>query len=143
MRRAVDNEAVVLVALVQKRRNKAEALKILIKLLKRQGFLPDKIVTDGLASYRAAMKELGCQSRHAPGRSRENNRAENSHLPVRRRERKMQRFKSQCQVQQFISTYSAAYNSFSIERHLTSRNTKPYLRAAAMEKRKTASAAAG
>lgn len=78
MWRAVDKEGVVLDALVQKRRNKAAALKLLRKLLKRQGFVPDKFVTDGLATYRAAMKELGCQSRHAPGRLRENNRAENS-----------------------------------------------------------------
>ena len=143
MWRAVDKEGVVLDAIVQKRRNKAAALKLLKKLLKRQGFVPDKFVTDGLASYKAAMKELGCQARHAPGRLRENNRAENSHLPVRRRERKMQRFKSQGQAQLFISTHSAVYNTFCIDRHLTSRNTMRYLRNAAMEKWKAASAAGG
>lgn len=143
MWRAVDKEGVVLDAIVQKRRNKAAALKLLKKLLKRQGFVPDKFVTDGLASYKAAMRELGCQACHAPGRLRENNRAENSHLPVRRRERKMQRFKSQGQAQLLVSTHSAVYNTFSIERHLTSRNTMRYLRNAAMEKWKVASAPAG
>ena len=95
MWRAVDSEGEVLDMLVQKRRNKAAALKLLRKLLKNQGFVPERIVTDGLTSYRAALKVLKCQSRHQPGRLRDNNRVENSHLPVRRRERKMQRFKSQ------------------------------------------------
>ncbi len=99
MRRGVDSEAEVLDMLVQKRRNKAATLKLLRKLLKNQGFVPERIVTDGLASYRAASKVLKCQSRHQPGRLRDNNRVENSHLPVRRRERKMQRFKSQSQAQ--------------------------------------------
>ena len=94
MWRAVDKEGEVLDVLVQKRRNKTAALKLLRKLLKNQGAVPESIVTDGLASYRAALKVLGCADRHAPGRLRDNNRVENSHLPVRRRERKMQRFKS-------------------------------------------------
>ena len=143
MWRALDKEGVVLDAIVQKRRNKAAALKLLKKLLKRQGFVPDKFVTDGLTSYKAAMKELGCQARHALGRLRENNRAESSHLPVRRRERKMQRFKSQGHARLFISTYSAVYNNFNIDRHLTSRNTMRYLRNAAMEEWKIASGPAG
>jgi putative transposase len=99
MWRAVDKEGEVLDMLVQKRRNKAAALKLLRKLLKNQGYVPDQIVTDGLLSYPAALRDLGCLSRHRPGRLRENNRVENSHLPVRRRERKMQRFKSQGQAQ--------------------------------------------
>ncbi len=123
MWRAVDKEGEVLDVLVQKRRNKAAALKLLRKLLKNQGYVPEAIVTDGLASYKAAMKELGCQARHAPGRLRENNRAENSHLPVRRRERKLQRFKSQGQAQRFVSTHSTIYTTFNIQRHLISRNT--------------------
>ena len=82
--RAVGKEGVVLDAIVQKRRNKAASLKLLRKLLKRQGFVPDKFITDGLASYEAAMKGLGCQSKHTPGRLCENNHTENSHLPVRR-----------------------------------------------------------
>ncbi|RVQ66394.1 IS6 family transposase [Croceicoccus ponticola] len=142
MWRAVDKEGEVLDVLVQKRRNKEAALKLLRKLLKNQGAVPDAIVTDGLASYRAAMKVLGCQDRHQPGRLRENNRVENSHLPVRRRERKMQRFKSQGQAQRFVSTHSAIYNTFNTQRHLVSRKTLRIFRTAAMAEWNAASAAA-
>lgn len=76
MWRAVDKEGEVLDVLVQKRRNKAAALKLLRKLLKKQGFVPEAIVTDGLASYRAALRELGGLARHRPGRLQENNRVE-------------------------------------------------------------------
>lgn len=142
MWRAVDKEGEVLDVLVQKRRNKAAALKLLRKLLKNQGAVPEAIVTDGLASYRAAMKVLGCQDRHQPGRLRDNNRVENSHLPVRRRERKMQRFKSQGQAQRFVSTHSAIYNIFNTQRHLISRNTMRNFRSAAMAEWNAASAPA-
>ena len=131
MWRAVDKEGEVLDVLVQKRRNKAAALKLLRKLLKNQQRAPDEVITDGLASYKAAMKILGCRDRHRPGRLRDNNRVENSHLPVRRRERKMQRFKSQGQAQRFVSTHSAIYNTFAIQRHLISRKTMRTFRAAA------------
>lgn len=143
MWRAVDKEGEVLDVLVQKRRNKAAALKLLRKLLKNQGVPPEQIVTDGLRSYSAAMKVLGCQDRHKPGRLRDNNRAENSHLPVRRRERKMQRFKSQGQAQRFTSTHSAIYNTFAIHRHLISRNTMRRFRESAMTEWNAAAAAAG
>lgn len=142
MWRAVDREGEVLDVLVQKRRNKAAALKLLRKLLRNQGFCPEQIVTDGLASYKAAMKVLGCKDRHKPGRLRDNNRVENSHLPVRRRERKMQRFKSQGQAQRFVSTHSAIYNTFNIQRHLISRNTMRHFRSAAIQEWNAASAAA-
>lgn len=141
MWRAVDNEGEVLDVLVQKRRNKAAALKLLRKLLRNQGFVPDTIVTDGLASYKAAMRQLGCRDRHTPGRLRDNNRAENSHLPVRRRERKMQRFKSQGQAQRFVSTHSSIYNCFNIQRHLIFRNTMRHFRSAAMAEWDATSAA--
>lgn len=141
MWRAVDSEGEVLDVLVQKRRNKAAALKLLRKLLKNQGFVPDTIVTDGLASYKAAMRDLGSKSRHRPGRLRDNNRVENSHLPVRRRERKMQRFKSQGQAQRFVSNHSAIYNTFNIQRHLISRNTMRQFRDSAMAEWQAASAA--
>lgn len=141
MWRAVDKEGEVLDVLVQKRRNKAAALKLLRKLLKSQGYVPDQIVTDGLLSYPAALRDLGCISRHRPGRLRENNRVENSHLPVRRRERKMQRFKSQGQAQRFVSTHSAIYNTFNFQRHLISRKTMRIFRSAAMAEWKAASAA--
>ncbi len=142
MWRAVDREGEVLDMLVQKRRNKAAAMKLLRKLLKNQGFIPERIVTDGLASYPAALDGLKCRRRHHPGRLRDNNRAENSHLPVRRRERKMQRFKSQGQAQRFVSTHSAIYNTFNLQRHLVSRKTLRTFRAAAFAEWNTASAAA-
>ncbi len=123
MWRAVDKEGEVLDVLVQKRRNKAAALKLLRKLLKNQGFVPERIVTDGLASYGAALRDLGHSRRHQPGQLKHNNRAENSHLSVRRRECKMQLSKSQGPAQSFVSTHSAIYNCFNIERHLVSRKT--------------------
>ena len=64
MWRAVDKEGEVLDILVRKRCNKAAALKLLRNLLKKQGFVPEAIVTDGLASNRAALRELGILARH-------------------------------------------------------------------------------
>ena len=140
MWRAVDKEGEVLDVLVQKRRDKRAALKLLRRLLKNQGAAPEQIVTDGLPSYGAALKALGCRRKHRPGRLRENNRAENSHLPVRRRERKMQRFKSQGQAQRFVSTHSAIYNTFAVQRHLVSRKTLRHYRAVALAEWRVASA---
>jgi len=95
MWRAPYKEGEVLEDFVERRRDKAAALKLRRKLLKSQGAVPGTIVTDGLSSYRAAMKILACQDRHQPGRLRENNRVEKSHLPIRRRGRKRQRGKPQ------------------------------------------------
>lgn len=138
---AVDKEGEVLDMLVQKRRNTAAALKLLRKLLQNQGFVPEGIVRDGLASFRATLREPACLTRHKPGRLRDNNRAENSHLPVRRRERKMQRFKFEGQAQRFVSTHSEIYNTFNVQRHLISRNTLRQFRSMAMEEGLIASAA--
>ena len=91
--RAVDAEGEVLDVLVQTRRNKRAALKLMRKRLKKYGFIPDKLVTDDLRYYAAAAHDLGISKRHERGRWR-NNRAENSHQPTRQRERKMQGFKS-------------------------------------------------
>ena len=91
--RAVDDEGEVLDLLVQRRRDARAAVKLMRKLLKRQGFAPETLIADKLRSYGAARTQLGLSARHEQGLGK-NNRAENSHLPVRRRERKMQRFKS-------------------------------------------------
>ncbi len=91
--RAVDAEGEVLDFLIQSKRNKAAVLKSMRKLLKKRGYVPSSIVTDKLPSYGAALRVLGLSHRHEMG-WRKNNRAENSHQPMRRRERKMQRFKS-------------------------------------------------
>ena len=81
------------------------------KLLKKQGFAPDVLVTDKLPSYRAAKSEIGLSARHEQG-LRKNNRAENLHQPTRRRERKMQRFKSPGSAQRFLSIHAAVQNTF-------------------------------
>jgi putative transposase len=99
-------EGEVLDVLVQTRRNKRAALKLMRRLLKKYGFVPDKLDTDNLRSYAAAASDLGIARRHERGRWR-NNRAENSHQPTRRRERKMQGFKSQGSAQRFLSTHAA------------------------------------
>ncbi len=93
--RAVDSEGEMLDMRVQKRRNKTAALRLVRKLLCRQGIRPEAIVTDGLSSCGSALNAIGLARRHRSGRLRGNNRAESSHLPIRKRERIMQRFKSQ------------------------------------------------
>ncbi len=138
--RAVDDEGEVLDVLVQKRRNKAAAVKLMRKLLKKQGFAPEVIVTDKLRSYGAARTEIGLSARHEQG-LRRNNRAENSHQPVRRRERKLQRFKSPGSAQRFLSAHSAVYNTFNIQRHLISRRTLRVFRSDAMTQWRAATAA--
>jgi transposase-like protein len=131
MWRAVDSEGEVLDILVQPRRDKAAALKLLRSLLRRHGFVPTAIVTDKLKSYRAAIREIGFAGEHEQG-LRANNRAENSHQPMRRRERKMQGFKSVKSAQRFASAHAAVYNTFNVQRHLTSRSTHRVFRAAAL-----------
>jgi len=140
--RAVDDEGEVLEVLVRKRRNKAAALKLLRKLLKNQGIHPETLVTDGLASYPAALKVLGCNDRHRPGRLRDNNRVENSHLVVRRRERKQQKFKPQGSAQRFLAIHSAVYNVFNTQPHLIRRPTLRLFRAQAHQTWAAATAAA-
>jgi putative transposase len=130
--RAVDAEGEVLDVLVQSKRNKHAALKLMRKLLKKYAFVPERLITDELRSYSAAVHVLGIERRHERGRWR-NNRVENSHQPTRRRERKMQRFKSPGSAKKFLSTHAAVYNTFNVQRHLTSAQTHRTLRAAAMD----------
>jgi putative transposase len=120
MWRAVDSEGEVLEILVQPHRDKAAAVRLLRKLLRRQGFVPTVIVTDKLRSYGAALREIGFSGLHEQG-VRANNRAENSHQPLRRRERKMQGFQSIKSAQRFVSVHAAVYNTFNVQRHLTRR----------------------
>ena len=113
------------------KRNKHAALKLMRKLLRKYAVAPERLVTDDLRSYRAATLDLGIDHLHDRGRWK-NNRAENSHQPTRRRERKMQRFKSEGSAQKFLSTHAAVYNTFNAQRHLTSAQSHRVLRAAAM-----------
>ena len=118
--RAVDHEGEVLESFVTKRRDRRAALAFLKKALKRCGS-PKVIVTDRLRSYRAAMVQLGNAKCQETGRWL-NNRGENSHLPFRRREYAMQRFRRERTLQKFVSVHSAVCNHFNHERHLISRD---------------------
>ena len=129
--RAVDDEGEVLDVVVQRRRDTDAALRLLRRLLRNQPVEPEKIVTDGLGSYQSALGQLGLRHLHSPGRLRENNRAENSHLPIRRRERQQQPFKSQASAQRFLTTHAAIYNTFYVQRHLISRMNLRRFRAGA------------
>ena len=111
----------------------------MIKLLKRLGFAPTRIVTDRLRSYAAAFRSLGLSAEHDRG-LRANNRAENSHQPVRRRERKQQRFKSPGSAQRFLAVHAATYNTFYHQRHLLSRANYKDLRTGSFEAWASASA---
>ncbi|KLK93792.1 transposase [Microvirga vignae] len=139
--RAVDSEGEILDIHVQPRRDKAAVLKLMRKLLKKQGFAPGMLVTDKFGSYGAARRELGLSAHHEQA-LRKNNRAENSHQVVRRRERKMQGFKSLGAAQRFLSVHSAIYNTFNLQRHLISRQTLRLVRAKAAAQWHLATAAA-
>ena len=119
--RAVDHEGEVLECYVSRRRNRAAAKKFLIKAMRKHGS-PKIFTTDKLPSYGAAFREIGVADRQLCG-GRSNNRCENSHLPFRRRERAMQKFKSCAMLQKFTSYHAQIYNHFNHERHLESRQT--------------------
>ena len=119
LRRAVDQTGMVLDAPVQSRRDKRAAKRLLRKLLKRQCRAPRVMVTDRLPSYGAVKGDLmpGVGHRRHKGL---NNRAENSHQPTRRRERRMKRFKSPRQAQRFLSAHGQIGNLFHLRRdHVT------------------------
>ena len=119
--RAVDHEGEVLESYVTKTRDKSAALRFLRKAMKRYG-APRTIVTDRLRSYGAAMKEIGNIDRQEVGRHL-NNRAENSHLPFRRRERAMSRFRRMSNLQKFVSTHASFHNHFNLDRHINHQQT--------------------
>jgi putative transposase len=128
--RAVDHEGEILESFVTKVRDKKAALKFLKKAMRKHGS-PDVIVTDGLASYGAALKEIGAADRQETGRWL-NNRAENSHLPFRRRERAMLRFRRMRSFQKFASVHASVYNHFNQERGLSTRPNFKLNRAVAL-----------
>ena len=140
--RAVDDEGEVLDVLVQKRRNIKAAIRLFRKLLKNTGVRPERIITDRLASYPAAARELGISRRHRPGRMIGNNRAENSHLPIHPRERKQQKFKTQASAQRFLATHAAVYITFNTQPHLTTRPTLRLRRGGAFKAWRLATVAA-
>jgi putative transposase len=137
--RAVDYEGEVLEAAVTARRDKAAALKLLKRMMKKYG-APHSIVTDGLRAYSAAMNEIGVAADRREVGGRLNNRAENSHQPFRRRERAMQRFRSMKTLQKFSSVHAEVRNQFNQERHLVTRQVYKQRRSAALAERRTLAA---
>ena len=128
--RAVDHEGEVLETVVTAKRDKSAALKFLKRIMMKYG-RPQSVVTDGLCSYSAAMKEIGNADRQVVG-YRLNNRAENSHQPFRRRERAMQRFRSAKTLQKFSAVHAQVHNHFNQERHLVTRDVYKQGRHAAL-----------
>ena len=128
--RAVDHEGEVLESFVTKTRDRKAALKFLKKTMRKHG-RPEVIVTDRLRSYGAALKQIGLADRQETGRWL-NNRAENSHLTFRRREKAMLRFRRMRSLQKFASVQAAIHNHFNQERHLYSRDNFKLNRTAAL-----------
>ena len=128
--RAVDHEGEVLESYVTRTRDKKAALAFMKKALKRHGS-PERITADGLGSYKAAMRELGNEAKQDVGRHA-NNRVESSHLPFRRRERAMLRFRQMRSLQKFASVHANVHNRFNLERHIVDRQTFKQRRSAAL-----------
>jgi putative transposase len=129
--RAVDAEGEVLEVLVQAKRDKRAARKLIRKLLKKPGTAPTEWVTDKCPAYGAALRELKIRRAVHTQAKRANNQAESSHVPVRRREWKLQGFKSPGSAQQFLAMHAAIHNTFTAPRHLTIARTHRLLRAEA------------
>jgi len=107
--RAVDQDGYVLDEIVQNRRNTKAARRLLTRLLKKQGTAPKRMITDKLRSYGAARRQVMPNVEHRSHKGL-NNRAENSHVPLRKRERTMQSFRSPGSFQRFVSVFSAIRN---------------------------------
>ena len=131
--RAVDAEGEVLDVLVQAKRDKWAPGKLMRKPLRRQGMAPSEWVTDKSPAYGAALRDLNLGRAAHVRHKRTNNRAESSHVPVRRRERKLQGFKSPGSAQRFLSMHAATYNLFTVPRHLVAARTHRLFRAEAFE----------
>jgi putative transposase len=128
--RVVDHEGEVLESYVTKKRDKKAALKFIKKAMRRYGS-PSEIVTDKLRSYSAAARDLGCSEKQVTKRWA-NNRVENSHLPFRRRERAMLRFRRMHSLQKFASIHASFHNLFNSQRSLSKRSTFKLNRDAAL-----------
>jgi putative transposase len=129
--RAVDQDGFVLDALVQSRRDRRAAERLLRKLIRNQARAPRVMVTDKLRSYGAARSGMGMTFEHRQHKNL-NNRAENSHQPTRRRERIMKRFKSTRHLQRFVSIHDPIANLFHFPRHCLSACEYRALRTKAM-----------
>ena len=128
--RAVDHEGEVLESFVTKRRDRTAALTFMKKAMNRYG-QPEVIVTDKFRSYGAAMKVIGNAWKQESGRWK-NNRAENSHLPFRRRERAMHRFRRMQSLQKFAAVHASVCNHLNSERSLSQRDQFKMNRTAAL-----------
>ncbi|MFD1225834.1 IS6 family transposase, partial [Pseudochrobactrum kiredjianiae] len=130
--RAVDQHGTVLEEILQKRRDKKAAKRLLVALMKRYGFVPKRIVTDKLRSYGLAKADVAPSLDHWSHKGL-NNRAENSHLPFRKRERTMQGHRSPGALQRFVAMHSATRNRFSVPSHRRATQTIRYHRLEAFE----------
>ena len=128
--RAVDHEGEVLESYVTKRRDRLAASRFLKKLMRKHGST-DELVTDRLRSYGAASRDLDVLEKQPTGRWK-NNRAENSHLPFRRQERTMLRFRQMRCLQKFASVHASVYNHFNEEKSVSSRDIFKLNRTAAL-----------
>ena len=114
--RAVDQHGNVLDILIQPRRNAKAAKRFFRRLLKGLAYVPRVLVTDKLASYGAAQREVLRSVEHRKSKYL-NNRAENSHQPTRQRERAMKRFTSPGHAQRLLSAFSSISPHFRPRRH--------------------------
>ena len=118
--RVVDNEGEVLDFLTQSKRNANAALKLMRRLLKKQGWAPTRITTDKLRFYHVAIRILGLTAEQIDNK-RAINLAENSHQPFRRREGAMSKYRDSKTLQKFASAHASIHNYFNLERHLSRR----------------------